>query len=338
MREPIKRTRPKPPRYSVGILMFWVWGLGALTAQAQPGASDPLPKAAQLFDSARDLMRQGDFVGACKLLEESQRLDASDGTRLNLGVCNERQGKLASAVRHYQAVLLSAENQGHAERARFARERLEALRPKLSYLEVRGGQPAPRSLELDGAPFGVARIDQRVAVDPGEHQLSAVFPDGTRWTKQVQVGAEADLVVVRLPMRQAERVVATSSVAPAQPARPSPAPGADEPDTLIRDAGLVTLAIGGFSVVLAGFLGLHALDLRKQSDAECPGGACTQQGVELNDDARRNGNWATVFGVLGVAAVGTGVLMVTIFDDSSAPQVGAGWSEGAWTLGARGAF
>ncbi|MCA9645218.1 MAG: tetratricopeptide repeat protein [Myxococcales bacterium] len=334
----ITQALPKFLVTSVGILAFWVWGLGAPCARATPGATESSLKAAQLFDSARDLMRQGDFATACKLLKESQALEPSDGTRLNLGVCNERQGKLATALEHYQAVLLSAENQGHAERARFARERLEALRPKVSYIEVRSAGATPQSLELDTRPLGVARIGQRISVDPGEHRLYAEFPDGTIWTKRVTIEGEASLVVVRLPGKPKPKEPTASSTPENAGADTSQDAGASEPDTFVRDAGLATLAVGGFSVLLSGFLALHALDLRGESDAECPNDRCSERGVELNDDARRNGNWATFFGVLGVAAIGSGVLMVTLFAEPDSPQVGAGWSQGAWTLSARGSF
>jgi hypothetical protein len=50
-----------------------------------------------LFKEARVLMKHDDYATARLKLEESQRLDPSPGTLLNLAICNEHLGQIATA-------------------------------------------------------------------------------------------------------------------------------------------------------------------------------------------------------------------------------------------------
>ncbi|HEX5098696.1 MAG TPA: hypothetical protein VFV94_04320, partial [Polyangiaceae bacterium] len=88
---------------------LFVAALASRVAWAQPsnapaGTSSPASNVAQaesLFHQAVQRMDQGDYASACPLLEQSQALDPSSGTLLNLGDCYEHTGRLASAWRTF---------------------------------------------------------------------------------------------------------------------------------------------------------------------------------------------------------------------------------------------
>src|SRR5262245_46693217 len=85
--------------------------------------------AEALFRDARRSMKAGDYAAACPKLAESNRLDPSPGTLLNLAICEEKIGRLATAWTKYRQlfdVLGSSD-----ERRRLAIERAEAIEPRI---------------------------------------------------------------------------------------------------------------------------------------------------------------------------------------------------------------
>src|SRR5262245_20486444 len=84
--------RPSTP-LSIALALFT-----ALLAEAS-GAAPPEVRAAaeQLYQDAYNLARAGRHAEACPMLEESDRLDPANGTKLELAQCYERTRRPASA-------------------------------------------------------------------------------------------------------------------------------------------------------------------------------------------------------------------------------------------------
>jgi tetratricopeptide (TPR) repeat protein len=101
-------------------------GLYAGPANAQ--RSDDQAAAEQLFVQGRALMEQGKLDEACRALEASHTLDPAPGTLLNLALCNEKQGKVATAWALYREVENLARREGQAKREATARERARACK------------------------------------------------------------------------------------------------------------------------------------------------------------------------------------------------------------------
>jgi len=87
----------------------------------------PDDEAQRLFDRGRALVADGRIAEGCRALEQSQALDPSAGTLLNLALCHEAEGETPLARSELEASLTIAERDGRDDRAAIAREHLAAL-------------------------------------------------------------------------------------------------------------------------------------------------------------------------------------------------------------------
>lgn len=116
----------------------------ALVLASAGARADRLSDAAALFRRAKALIAKDKHAEACPLLAESYRLDPGMGTLLNLALCHEATGKVASAWDEFRSV----EQQARAavppneKRALLARGHADKLERRLSRLE--NSRPTPQ--------------------------------------------------------------------------------------------------------------------------------------------------------------------------------------------------
>ncbi len=107
------------------LLVLVLAALPAAASAEAPAASEA--DAQQLFERGRDAFAMGRIDEACRLFEESMRLDPANGTLLNLARCHEKQGRLEEARAEYERVAAGADRDGHYARGAVARDRAESL-------------------------------------------------------------------------------------------------------------------------------------------------------------------------------------------------------------------
>lgn len=99
-------------------------GIGSATAQT---SADDQALATVLFDKGRQLISEGQVSQACPAFEESERLDPSGGTILNLALCHELEGRLARAWSEFNEAVMFARKDGRRDREVAATDRARAL-------------------------------------------------------------------------------------------------------------------------------------------------------------------------------------------------------------------
>ena len=264
--------------------------------------------AETLFQAGITLMSQGKYAEACPKLAESQRADPSSGTLLNLGSCYEKTGRPASAWATFKEAAAMARSLGQTDREATANGRIAALEPTLSTLRIDAGDVQGMVVKRDGLEVGRGSLGVPIAVDPGEHVITAAAPDHEEWKATVAVGPNADAKAVTVPpLRKKAAPIVNEGGAVGGGAPDGAASGSG-----LRTAGLVVGGVGLAVIGVGAIFGGLALGDRGDADAMCPGKQCSPQGYELIDSASTKALVSTLGFGIGLAAVGAGVTMFFI--------------------------
>jgi hypothetical protein len=304
------------------------------------------------------LMQKGDFAGALAKFDEAFGRVQSPKILFNRGKARQALGQDVGALEDFERFLDEAPY-APKESRREAQAAVDALRPKLAYIEVQT-EDAGSSISIDGHLIGQSPLVRPSVVAPGAHEVRVEKAGATFEVRQVSpIAGQKVRVVVKLTATQPPPVAARAPISRVEPS-PAPASPAAEPlaPSLTRDAPAPTTVserggavkptpwqvtsgrVGiGVTVVLAG--GGLAAQLASSSknsqfnavaDAPNPtkqcnvmlpddgGGACTG----LRQDAARLHTWAIVgFVAAGVAAIATTLLFITAPSSSSGSDVAA---------------
>jgi hypothetical protein len=308
--------------------------------KGQPGSAISAAAVA-LFDEALRLMNAGRFAEACPKLEESEKLDPAVGTLLYLGNCYEQTNRTASAWGSYRAAAEAARSEGQSEREKTALERaaaLETLFARIVVVVAPDARIAGLVVKRDGAVLGEGSWGVGVPVDPGSHLVEASAPGKKPFSRAVRVPATNATVTVSVPKLedagagtsgpiQGGRALAGNSSAqgPGTPSGEGSSEAASsDPGTAQRIAGGVIGGTGLVGLVLGIVYGVRSSSLESDSEQYCQPPAftiCTQDGLDLLDDAHTSSLVSTVSFVVGGVLVAGG--LVIILTAPSAPDAPA---------------
>jgi hypothetical protein len=300
--------------------------LPVLVLAAPPAARprhDPVAAEA-LFLAGRELLKQGDWANACARLGESQLLDAAAGTALNLAVCEDKQGHVASAWQRLREALdlLPAAD----DRIPLARRQLAALEQRLPHLTVRLAREAPPGTRVlrDGVEVDAAVMGFAEPVDPGPHTLRVTAP-----------GYPARLYTVDSHEAVSQELLVEPGVA-----APTVRTRADGR----RVAGWIAIGIGLPAAALGAVTGLTVIDRGNERRSLCPDNACATPGALANARSVDSSGKAlsivsTASFAVAAAGVATGVyLLLTAHEKETGAVVTAGAAPGGAALTLAGTF
>ncbi len=293
-------------RHKLGLLLALTLTFCCPAVRADEGAL-----AEQLFREGQALMNEENFAKACPKLAESQRLDPSTGTLLNLAVCHQKMGMLASAWNEYNHVIAWARKDQRQDRETYAQARLAEVEPLLSHLTIDVPEEVRTegfTLKFDGTEVRPAAWGVALPVDPGEHEVTAAAPGKTEWSTRVAVTGEAQQMSVTVPALED------------LPPEPTKDEGAQPSESLSEDRGrtqrIVGLSLGGVGLVgigLGAAFGLDAMSKKKKAEeGGCVDAMCPQPAGDTRDQARTSGLISTIAFAVGGAFAATGVVLYFI--------------------------
>jgi hypothetical protein len=276
--------------------------------------------AEALFEQGRSLVAEGKFAEACPRFADSQRLDPSPGTLLNLASCYEKLGRTATAWATYREAASAANAAGRAEYVTSAQRHADSLAPRLAKLTATIAQPVDGLLvKRDGVEVTRAEWGVPIPIDSGSHTLDASAPGYKPWSSAVDVAKDGAQVSVTVPALEAAPVQAPppAPVQPAPPPAPSPAPVAPADTSTGSSQRILGVVVGSAGILGLGASAVFAVVAKnKYNDSlqNCPTNpdVCNKTGVSQRDDALTFGNVASVaLGVGAAALVGGAILWFT---------------------------
>ena len=269
------------------------------TAPADPQADKPdkpdprIEEADQLFAEAKALM-PSNLNEACKKFDRSLQLNRDAiGTLLNVALCDEKLGRIASAVARFTEARDRAREGGLPEHQRAAESHLVVLEPQVPHLAVQLTQPLPETKVLvDDRLYALAAL-ANIAIDPGEHVVVVSAPDRLPHRATFVIKPAERKAIVVPPLARAVTVASAR-----------------------RRFGQIATVTGGVafgtSIGLA-FYGLHLhnqqFDQRNCSHRDNLQDGCNTTGQSNNERARTYGTVATVVGGLGLAVGAAGAVL-----------------------------
>jgi hypothetical protein len=290
----------------LGVALF----LAPITVSIVAHAQDAATVAEGLFREGVALLQKGELGPACQKLAESQRLDPSAGTLLNLADCHEKRGKIATAWSEFLSAARLAKHQSRPDAASEASRRAGLLEPKVSHLEIVLSQKIPgTTVEVDKVTLEASALGSLIPVDPGEHVVVISAPGYEPLSMKVQIGADHDRQTLTVPGLQRQAVSKNGRAAEPRPKTLPPDRGGEKPSPPI--VGYVLGGAGIAAVATGGVFALLAKSAYSDAESDCPSHSdCSQHAIDLYDRAKLRANVANVGIGVGLVAVAVGTYLV----------------------------
>lgn len=298
-----------------GVITTVVLVAGPVLAQRNPADA---AVAEAMFRAGRKLMDEGRYAQACDKLAGSYRLEPAGGTLLNLALCHEKQGRLATAWLEYQQAAADAIRDKREDRERFAQQRMEVLQPRLPKIVVKAEQVVEgMTIRLGDLEIPAESIDLELPFDPGSFSLTVQAP-GYEPISRTVVAAEGSRTVIRIPALQPwPGVVEKAPVIVDRPPRSEPRRSGTPPEregsavSVMRTSAWVGGAAGIALVGVGSYFGVRALQKKSDADDLCGPDDCrSEYGSALDREAHDAAVKANLF--IGGGAILTGLAAFTL--------------------------
>lgn len=289
-------------------------GLNARPAAAQD--KKELSKARAQFQRAIELEQAGNYSTALEQFRDVGQVRMTPQVRFHIASCEEKLGRLVTALGGYQLAYADAEGVGEDFKAEVdaAVTRLQASIPKLVIQRGAGAEAA--EIQLDGVALGASSVGVPVPLDPGPHAISAKAPGALPFSQTVTIteNEQKSVDVSLTPEPREETRASLASTSGGAPDKTNPR--------------LVPYVIGGVGV--ASLIGAGVLFSMRQSTLHQLEDQCGPNHDACPSSAAGDYSNLKLYNVtsqialgVGVACVGTAVTLL-VLQKKHAPPATAG--------------
>jgi hypothetical protein len=295
-------------------------GLVALSlctaASAFAQTKEELDKARTTFKEGVALMSANNCAAALTKFQAVANVKMTAQVAFNIAECEERLGKLVSALGNYRLAASLSEGDPKAKNVSSqVGARVDKLEVRVPKLIVKRGKGAETALiEFDGAELGAAKMSSEFPVDPGNHTIIARIGDKEYLHETVSL-EEKELktfeVKLDLPPPKLDNPDDQSSDKPKAP-----------PDTgRSKVPGAVILGVGGVSAALGVvFMVLRGGTLSELKD-QCGGDTdCPRSAEPIAEKGRLYTGLAEASFVVGGVGLITGIVLLATSGPSEPKQ------------------
>lgn len=305
----MRAPHPHPSIAAISLSIAFIVS-GSTRAHAQNAAAEAL------FSDGERLMKENKVSEACDAFAASNRIEPRAGTLINLGLCREKNGQLASAWSAFKDSLTRAKD---PKKQQIANERIAAIEPRLSYLTVSVPDESRvdgLTLSRNGTVIDPALWNRAIPVDGGTYTITGHAPGAEEWQTTVEVGNELGKVSVEVPrFKDLTKLLVQTPTPTAAPEEHHDEQPASTP-SMFTSKRKIALGVGAVGVVaIAGgvVLGMQAKGFQDDAYALCPDPAtpCADgnRANDLIDSGHSRALFANVsYGVGAVALIGAGAL------------------------------
>jgi hypothetical protein len=316
-------------RYHAGVVRrFASIPLLAMTiavGAASPAAADDETAALALFRAGREAAERGDHETACKRFRESVALERAAGTLLNLGDCNERLGRLASAWRAYSEAADRLKT--NDPRRDYAREKVASLEPRLARIRVELRGPTEGcTLRLDDTRLEPSVAGQPLPVDAGVHPVQLACPERAPARSDARA---IDGEVVDVTLAAGAKLDEAAGPRPAGRVAAAQAPTPEKASSPLVPVGWVLGSVGLAGIGVGAVTGILTMDRKSTVDELCSADerpACPPEGLDAASEGRTFSTLSTVGFVAGAGLLATGVVLWAVGSSDAGGDGGVGAS------------
>jgi hypothetical protein len=187
-------------------------------SRAQAGGSDDQGRAQALHAQGLKAMQTGDYREALARFEEAMSLVPSPRIAFDIGKAHLALGDDVQALEAFERFLEEAPGAPRSSRDE-ARRSVDALRPRIAYLEIQSENMGAKVL-IDGYAVGTVPLPRPKVVKPGPHEIYVTLRGLNPYARTIFAIAGQK---TRVPVKLEATPLPPVAIAPA-PASPPPPP------------------------------------------------------------------------------------------------------------------
>jgi len=278
-------------------------------------AADRKAEAQRLFTEGQTALDKGDNASGCVLMRTSLELFAVANSLFNVAQCDEREGKLASALAHWKRgfLLIDATD----KRAPVVTKAIEELEIRVPRVRIAvSPKHEPLDVSLDDEVIQKDKLDAVMLIDPGKHIVLVRKAGHSDHRVEILLNERERTEVVAEPGEALPAPLPSASVVPRASASvvpPLPPPLPPPRTAPLKVGGFVALGVGGAAILGAIITGGVIEANHDKIDGLCEGIICKDgRPIDLIQSQERllplN---ATLWGI-GIAGAAAGAVMLVI--------------------------